>query len=127
MPSMNRCGTFIPTELPRSAAKRISAVVSPPDGGVDRFELLDGPRPELGGQVLRAVVDHEENDVALVQLVGHPHGDSCDRTGGDAGEDALLEEELLRPYDRVAVRHENLPVEQREVDDRRDEPVVERA
>ena len=50
-----------------------------------------------------------------------------DRARRDAREQALLVEQLARPDDRVAVRDEDLPVEQREVDDRRDEAVVERA
>jgi hypothetical protein len=43
------------------------------------------------------------------------------------GEDALLVEQPARPHDRVVVGDEDLPVQQREVDDRRDEAVVERA
>ena len=50
-----------------------------------------------------------------------------DRAGRDAGEHALLVEQLARPDDRVAVGDEDLAVQQREVDDRRDEAVVERA
>ena len=42
-------------------------------------------------------------------------------------EEALLVEQLLGPDDGVAVRDEDLPVEQREVDDRRDVAVLERA
>ncbi len=46
---------------------------------------------------------------------------------GDAGEDALLVEQFLGPDDRVAVGDHDLAVEHREVDDRRDEAVVEGA
>ena len=40
---------------------------------------------------------------------------------------ALLVEQLAREHDRVGVGDEDLAVEQREVDDRRDEAVLERA
>ena len=79
------------------------------------------------GEVLPAVVADDEDDVALVQLVGDAHRDRGDRARGDAREEALLVEQLARPDDRVAVGDEDLAVQQREVDDRRDEAVVERA
>src|SRR5689334_14862620 len=99
----------------------------PPDGRVHGLQLVDGLRPEARRHVLVAAVGDDEDDVALVELARDPGRHRGDRAGGDAGEDALLVEELLRPDDPVAVRHEDLPVEQRDVDDRRNEPVVERA
>src|SRR3954469_3827544 len=100
---------------------------SPPDGGVEVLDLVDRTSLDARGQVLPAVVADDEDDVALVQLAGDAHGDRRDGAGGDAREDALLVEQLLRPHDRVVVGHEDLAIEQREVDDRRDEAVVERA
>src|SRR4051794_39692180 len=100
---------------------------SPPDGGVEILDLVDRTSVDARGQVLPAVVADDEDDVALVQLAGDAHGDRRDRARRDAGEHALLVEEPARPDDGVVVRDEDLPVEQAQVDDRRDEAVVERA
>src|SRR5689334_7737481 len=113
---------------PRAAHPRPAGrVYSPPDGRVQVFELVDRRRVEAGREVLPAVVADDEDDVALVELVRDPDRDACDRAGADTREDALLVKQLLRPYDRVAVGDEDLPVEQAEVDDRRDEAVIEAA
>src|SRR3954469_12653117 len=100
---------------------------SPPDGGVEILDLGDRTSVDARGQVFPAVVADDEHDVALVQLAGDAHRDRGDGARGDAGEDALLVEQPARPDDRVVVGDEDLPVEQREVDDRGDEAVVERA
>src|SRR4051794_38289449 len=100
---------------------------SPPDGGVEILDLVDRTSVDAGREVFPAVVADDEDDVALVELAGDAHGDGGDRPRGDAGEDALLVEEAPRPHDRVVVGDEDLPVQQPEVDDRRDEAVVERA
>src|SRR3954451_22175439 len=100
---------------------------SPPDGGVEVLDLVDRTSVDPRGQVLPAVVADDEDDVALVQLAGDAHGDRRDGARGDAGEDALLVEQPACPHDRVVVGDEDLPVQQGEVDDRRDEAVVERA
>src|SRR4029078_2467474 len=97
----------------------------PPDRGVEVLDLLHGTRVDAARQVLPAVVAHDEDDVALVHLARDADGDRGDRAGGDAREHALLVEEAARPHDRVVVRDEDLPVEQAQVDDRRDEAVVE--
>src|ERR1700692_2394182 len=99
----------------------------PPDGRVEILDLVDRQRVDAARQVLPAVIGDEEHDVALVQLARDPHGDARDRATGDAREDALLVEQPAGPDDRVAVGDEDLAVEQRDVDDRRDEAVFERA
>src|SRR3954452_22600321 len=100
---------------------------SPPHGGVEILDLVDRTSVDARGQVLPAVVADDEHDVALVELAGDPHGDRRDRAGRDAGEQDLLVEEPARPDDGVVVRDEDLPVQEAEVDDRRDEAVVEGA
>src|SRR5215210_5672577 len=100
---------------------------SPPHGGVEVLDLLDRTSVDPRGQVFPPVVADDEDDVALVELPGDAHGDRGDGPRGHAGEDPLLVEQAPRPDDRVVVRDEDLPVEQPEVDDRRDEAVVERA
>src|SRR5690606_7748958 len=111
---------------PRTRATTTSAR---PSGGLPearrleravRLELLDALRVDAGAQVLPAAVGRDEDDVALLELLGDADGDRADRAGRDAGEDPLLGEQPLRPDDGVAVGDEDLPVEQREVDDRRD-------
>src|SRR4051794_12599795 len=99
----------------------------PPDRGVEVLDLLHGLGVDAARQELPAVVADDEDDVALVELARDAHRDRRDRAGRDAGEEALLVEQLARPHDGVVVRDEDLPVEQAQVDDRRDEPVVERA
>src|SRR5688572_5975552 len=89
------------------------------------LELLDRLVVDTRAQVLPAVVGSDEDDIALVELLRHAHADRGDRAGGHAYEEALLLHQLLRPDDRVAVRDEDLPVQQREVDDRRDVAVLE--
>src|SRR5712664_1900454 len=99
----------------------------PPDGRLEILDLVDRHGVDAAREVLPAVVGDHEDDVALVELAGDPHGDARDRAAGDSREQALLVEQPARPDDRVAVGDEDLAVEQREVDDRRDEAVVERA
>src|SRR5436190_22794702 len=98
----------------------------PPNGGIYALELLDRLRVDAGGEVLPTVVRSDADHVALVELGGDAHGDRRDRAGGYAGEEPLLPEQALGPDDRVAVRDHDLAVEQRQVDDRRNETVVER-
>src|SRR3954447_22494183 len=114
-----------PTMSSRNAREIRTAL--PPNGGVDRFQLVDRLRPEARRQVLVAAVGDDEDDVPLVELARDASRDRGDRAGRHAREDALFVEELLGPDDPVAVRDEDLPVEQRDVDDRRDEAVVQRA
>src|SRR4051794_13710136 len=99
----------------------------PPERRLQRLDLLDGLGVQAAGEVLPAVVGDDEDDVALVELGGDAVRDAGDRARGDAGEDALLVEQLARPEDRVVVGDEDLAVQQRQVDDRRDVAVVERA
>src|SRR4051794_11209279 len=98
----------------------------PPHGGVQVLDLLHRTRVDPGGEVLPAVVADDEHDVALLELPRDPHGDRGDGARRPPGEDALLVEQPARPDDRVVVGDEDLAVEQREIDDRRDEAVVER-
>src|SRR5438270_11154023 len=100
---------------------------SPPHCRVQVLDLLDGERVDAARKVLPAVVGDDEHDVALVELARYAHGDARDRAAGDAREQALLVEQLARPDDRVEIGDEDLAVQQREIDDRRAEAVVERA
>ena len=61
------------------------------------------------------------------QLLGDPPRDVDDRSRGDAGEDPLAVEQRVHRGDRLGVRDEQLPVELRDVEDRRHVAVVERA
>src|SRR3954463_2836696 len=99
----------------------------PPDRGVEVLDLLHALRVDAARQVLPAVVAHDEDDVALVELARDAHGDRGDRPRRDAREQALLVEQLPRPHHGVVVRDEDLAVQQAQVDDRRDEAVVQRA
>src|SRR6266480_84202 len=99
----------------------------PPNGGVQVRDLVHGLCVDARGEVLPAVVADDEDDVALVELAGDARGDRGDRPRGDTGEQAFLLEQLASPDDRVAVGDEDLAIEQGQIDDRWDEPVVERA
>src|ERR1035437_8108936 len=99
----------------------------PPDRRLEVLDLVDLQRVDAAREVLPAVVADHEHDVALVELARDAHRDARDRATGDAREQALLVEQPARPHERVAVGHEDLAVQQREVDDRRDEAILERA
>src|SRR5258708_21771725 len=109
------------------AVWRLGAAGLPPDGRLEVLDLVDRQRVDAAGEVLPAVVGDDEHDVALVELARDAHRDRGDCAGRDAGEERLLVEQLACPHDRVAVGHEDLAIEQGDVDDRRDEAVVERA
>src|SRR3954449_7538525 len=110
---------------PRTRPTRTSSL--PERSLLERLlELLDRLRVDARAEVLPAVVGHDEHDVALVELVRDTHRHTRDGAARDAHEEALLLEQLLGPDHGIEVRHEDLPVEQRQVDDRRDEAVVER-
>ena len=83
--------------------------------------------PEVGGEVLPAAVGEHADDDALLELAREPAGDVQDGAARDAGEDALALEERVHARDRLLVRDEQLPVELRDVEDRRHVAVVERA
>src|SRR3954453_6647590 len=100
---------------------------SPPQRRFERLELVDGLGVQPAGEVLPAVVGDDEYHVALVELSCDAMGDPRDGARGDAGEDALLVQQPARPDDRVAVGDEDLAVEEAQIDDRRDEPVVQGA
>src|SRR5438093_717397 len=68
--------------------------ISPPHRGVEVLHLVHRQRVDAAGEVLPAVVGHDEDDVALVELTGDPHRHRRDGPGRDAGEDALLVEQL---------------------------------
>src|SRR5439155_12461975 len=110
-----------------SSSAREMSNGSPPYSRVNVFDLVDGQRVDAAREVLPAVVGHDEHDVALVQLAGDAHGDARDGAARDASEDALLIQQPACPRDRVAVGDEDLAVQQREIDDRGDEAVVQRA
>src|SRR5215210_3604755 len=120
--SGERCGPDATPRREAAAPRR-----SPPDRGVEVLDLLDALGVDAARQVLPAVVADDEDDVALVELARDPHRDRGDRPRRDAREQALVVEQPARPDDGVAVGDEDLPVEEAEVDDRRDEAVVERA
>src|SRR3712207_4025292 len=69
----------------------------PPDGGVKVCDFVNGLGVDPAREVFPAVVADDEDDVALVQLVGDAHGDLRDRPAGDAREDPFLVEQLPRP------------------------------
>src|SRR3954454_835236 len=104
-----------------AAATIIAGVPLPPDGRLEVLDLVDRERVDAAREVLPAVVGDDEHDVALVELACDAHRDARDRAAGDPGEDALLVEQSAGPHDRVVVGHEDLAVEQRDVDYRRDE------
>src|SRR4051794_32378264 len=99
----------------------------PPQRGFQSLNLFYRLGVDTTGQVLPPVVGDDEHHIALVHLARDAVRDAGDRTAGDAGEDALLVEQLAGPDDRVGVRDEDLPVQQGDVDDRRDVAVVQRA
>src|SRR5690242_17459930 len=100
----------------------------PEDPAVQRvLDVVHVVGPEAGGEVLPAAVADDAHDGAAGHLRRDPRAGVDDRAGGHAREDPLLGGEATRHEDGVAVRDEQLPVEPREVEDRRDEPVVEAA
>src|SRR4051812_35705434 len=100
----------------------------PPEGLRDLFlRLLELRSPGLRGEVLPTTVGEETHDVRGLDLRGDAARDVDDRAGGDPGEDALLLGEIAVRAQRVGGVHEELPVEDRLVEDRRDESVLERA
>src|SRR4051812_17852088 len=84
----------------------------PPQRRLERLDLLDRLGVQAAREILPAVVGDDEDDVALVELPGDAVCDARDRARRDAGEDALLVEQLARPDDRVAAGDEDLPVQQ---------------
>src|SRR5581483_8116861 len=78
-------------------------------------------------EVLPAAVGQEGDDRAGFHLAGDTGGRHEDRAARRTGEDPLAEDELAQGRDRVAVRDEELPVEERGVEDLGHEPLVERA
>src|SRR5437899_11780457 len=110
-----------------SSSAREMSTSSPPDGRVKVLDLVHRQRVDAAGEVLPAVVGHDEHDVALIQLARDAHGDARDGTARDAREEALFVQQPARPRDRVAVGYEALAVQQGEIDDRGDEAVVQRA
>src|SRR5436190_11569912 len=100
----------------------------PPEGLRDLLlRLLEFRRPGLGGEVLPTTVGEEAHDVRGLELRGDAPRDVHDRARGDAGEDALLLGEVAVRAQGVGGVHEELPVEDRLVEDRRDESLLERA
>src|SRR3954451_23425256 len=87
---------------------------SPPQRRLQRLDLLDRLGVDAARQVLPAVVGHDEHDVALVELARDAVRDARDGPRRDAGEHALLVEQLARPDDRVGVGDEDLAVQQRQ-------------
>src|SRR5690349_234957 len=67
------------TEVIRPGRRAQARHDSPPDGGVQVLDLFHRAGVNPGGEVLGSVVGHDEHDVALVQLVGDPDRDPCDR------------------------------------------------
>src|SRR5437870_3870073 len=73
-----------------SSSAREMSTSSPPDGRVKVLDLVHRQRVDAAGEVLPAVVGHDEHDVALIQLARDAHGDARDGTARDAREEALF-------------------------------------
>src|SRR4051812_37756265 len=91
------------------------------------LRLVELRRPRLRGEVLPSPVGEETDDLGVVELRRDPAHDVQDGAGGDAGEDALPFGELAVRAERIGGVHEELSVEDRLVEDRRDEALLERA
>src|SRR5471032_1991176 len=74
-----------PLTLPASDSANAESL--PPQRALEVLDLVEGPRVEAAREVLPAVVGDDEDDVALVELAGDPHGDARNRARGDARED----------------------------------------
>ena len=81
--------------------------------------------PEVGLQVLPAGVGEDHDDVALVEPLRELEAGVQHGAGTDAAEDAFALHHQPRRAKRVAAAHEDLAVEEAEVEDRRDEAVGE--
>src|SRR5579875_3268720 len=100
----------------------------PPDGRVEiGLQLVQRSGVDPAGEVLPPLVGDDEDYVALLQLFGDPHRHPGNRPRGGAGKQPFLLKQLAGEADRVLVGDKDLPVEQGEVDDRRDEPFVKGA
>ena len=75
------------------------------------FDLVEVVGPGAGGQVLPAAVADDEDDHALVDLLGDAGRAGDGRAGRDAGEHADLGQ-APSPLDRLAGPHDPLAVEQ---------------
>src|SRR6266571_1566284 len=108
-------GSFLGPSTTISSSGPTWKGISPPHRGVEVLHLVHRQRVDAAGEVLPAVVGHDEDDVALVELAGDPHRHRRDGPGRNAGEDALVVEQLAGPDDRVAVGDEDLAVQDRDV------------
>src|SRR5207237_8911735 len=111
----------------RARARRAGDRPRVPEGSrVERvLELLERPRADARAQVLPAVVGDDEDHVALLELVLGANRDRGDGTRRDTDEQPLVGEQPLGPDHGVAVRDEDLSIQQRQVEDWRDVAVVE--
>src|SRR5947207_96673 len=107
---------------------RASLTGSPPQGPLDLLlgELeVGGPRARR--EVLPSPVGEEAHHVARLDPTGHPDGGVHHRARRDPGENALTSRQVAGGAEGIGRRYQELPVEHRLVEDRRDEPLVERA
>src|SRR4051794_1286739 len=110
------------------ARSSLTSLALPPERLRDLLlRLLELRRPGLRGEVLPSAVGKETDDLRAVELRCDASRDVHDGAGGDAGEDALLLRELTVRAQRIGGVHEELPIEDRLVEDRRDEALLERA
>ena len=108
------------------ASRTAAGITTRRSVSIDSATSLGGCLPEVGAEVLPAAVGEDRDDDALVELVGEPARDVDDGAGRDTAEDPLEAQELAHRGDRLLVRDEHLPVELRDVEDRRHVAVVER-
>ena len=77
-------------------------------------------------QVLPPTVRQQTHDVAIVELLGDALRNVDHRAAADPGEDPLARRELSRRVQGVGRVHQELPVDLLGIEDRRDEPFLER-
>src|SRR5690606_33065185 len=88
-------------------------------------DLLVGPRPQTGREVLPAAVCQQADDVAGLDALCRTLRRSHDRAAGDAGEDARALREVLRHRERGGGIDDDPAIQDGVVEDRRDVPLLE--
>src|SRR5689334_1314466 len=111
-----------PVARARPAPRGRAAALPPQLALVDLLAL-----PEAGGEVLPASVGQDADDDAIVELLREPSSHMEDGAARHTREDPFAVKQGVHPRHRLLVRDEELPVELRDVEDRRDVALVERA
>src|SRR4051794_39017624 len=78
----------------------------------------------MSAQVFPTAVGEEDGDVAAVHPLADAHRAREGGARGDAGEDAFAPEQLLGEPDAVLARDHDFTVEERGIEDRRDESLI---